>query len=48
MPDYRQVTTAGLNDPTKPRSGTYTATTPSGTDCQAGNAPTVESNWSAL
>ena len=45
---FRHVATAGLVDPTKPRSGTYTATTPSGTDCQAGNAPATESNWTAL
>jgi type IV pilus assembly protein PilA len=45
---YRHVATAGLVDPTKPRSGTYTATTGSGTDCQASNAPTTESKWSAL
>jgi type IV pilus assembly protein PilA len=45
---FRHVATAGRSDPTKPRSGTYTAQTGSGTDCQAGNAPTDETKWSAL
>jgi type IV pilus assembly protein PilA len=40
---YRHVATGGLAT-----SGTYMATTGSGTDCQASNAPTTASAWSAL
>jgi len=40
---FRHVATAGLTT-----SGTYSATTGSGTDCQAGNAPTAATAWTAL
>jgi len=40
---YRHVSAAGLAS-----AGTYYATTGSGTACQAGNAPTTATDWTAL